>query len=1554
MSIKEDGLFAVSGTIINAGSLGGIGELRVEAWDRDLICDDLLGSAVTNQDGRFRIRFSKDYFQELFVDRRPDLFFKVFDGETLIKSTQDDVLWNMEEGDHSVVIKVDLPAGADSGAVAAARIAVSGLLLNKENGYPLAGLTVRIFSVQTFEQSGPIDPEHGSPLAECMTGHRGRFSFDPADLEPCVAGFVLVCIDSKGSVVFTSPGYALSEPVENLILRVPMQTPLVNAALWQVVAGRAAQSRVVQLHELVRRLCRADSGDSLFSDLDMGQRLAIIGELECAFLDPAGVLRAHGPAPAFNDLNSPALLDGYLAQFKPFSADPDVKKAIDGLICKLDAFSSLWEVDWVMDIDALNDGDTGSAVNKFSDIYMSPVIDGLAAEFDPVPDFHLQIPTQLSRYRDYLRTIFTGQKDTDTYSHNKNNLERRFHQDFETLDTQARPANAIVIDILMRILSSMPGEYYGFGMLPGTIDAQGAQSHREYLDYLITKTGLPAAELGLRYRIDFERPDSVMSSEVQENIATLQRFYSDGFQSVADPFPIIPEQLMGKAPFFLYYEEWVEQNKPFHPENYLDHRRLFILFPDDSAREKARREAETKANSDSTFYTENYHNGWAWFGWLMALQDKLEAAHKSYEQAEYTIAYNLYGQAKSLAKEVVFLHGMPIDASHWHDNVNYDDFCKYCLGSLEYYEEYAMDGIEDMAHFFTSPKVVSPQDAVDWFKDSRLFNKWLTDRWKSLYLSAVRCYVHDLPLCLADTALALGNYRQASEYYSSAGSFSIAKAKEGDSGYLSRGDYYWEEDRNVEINSDSDSIHMFIDGQTPYSVYKEETPETGWIKSIITLCVSHFNPAVVRSCRLHHGAALLEWADALYRSDEAPGIQRARELYKAVLFLHRRKPPIDPAWPDQLGVFYIKQHSENPALTQQTTHALKGYYQIEAKLNYLGACDDMVPTLHYGTLKRAADRFAESAKAAQQDFLLYTANLESLLEASIRERLTTANALKKAALLGEIAGEQAAIAAHGVAQAEQQVADVLAAIQAKQDELDDSDSFLNQVKDFGKGFSDALGGLGQDPKATYGAFMAGSAGGVMAGYGLFIYGSYTSLSGMADLYNSRKGDLNTLKTRTLPAAQAMVKVREREVNIARLQQQIALSDAQFAMALAKEIQNFQENRFLNTEFWAKLAALMKRVMRRYIELGVRYAWLAERALAYEQDRTVNIIRFDYFPVSLQGVTGADLLKLDLAELEASRLDNIKLTLPVKKTCSLAFDYPLQFAQLKKTGQCSFFTRELAFRQMYPGFYGYRIHAVDIRVQQTGAVPRAAGLLKNDGISSVSRMDSEQYVLRREPCAFPLSGFQTGDDPSLYGLSGDALAAFEGSGIETAWTLEMPGAANPQGVKKMSDVLITFHMQAYYSPELYLRHISEKAASARRLRLFSARSLAPDMLEALRQGAGTATFPFDLQAVGLPENETQREIKNLIFFLAAKDESEIRAAIKSTMLQNPVGFSFHQGVAMSNLGPLHSSTVTSGLDQFKDQDAAQQFDITINAADNPGVDLTRITDLVLGVEYLAHY
>jgi hypothetical protein len=184
--------------------------LRVEAWDKERIRKELAAHADTDKDGQFKIELDEPHVRQLFGDRRPDVFFQLYHGRKLIKSTENSISRKVSFGDTRVLIQVELeaaelaapeapavvepqveavaaaapipfpvprranlPLGADQAALPPRPTnqilhALPGRVLHAQTGSPLAGLQVRAFDLDDGSE-----PRH---LGTDRTSGRGLFT----------------------------------------------------------------------------------------------------------------------------------------------------------------------------------------------------------------------------------------------------------------------------------------------------------------------------------------------------------------------------------------------------------------------------------------------------------------------------------------------------------------------------------------------------------------------------------------------------------------------------------------------------------------------------------------------------------------------------------------------------------------------------------------------------------------------------------------------------------------------------------------------------------------------------------------------------------------------------------------------------------------------------------------------------------------------------------------------------------------------------------------------------------------------------------------------------------------------------------------------------------------------------------------------------------------------------------------------------------------------------------------------------------------------------------
>jgi hypothetical protein len=247
-------------------------------------------------------------------------------------------------------------------------------------------------------------------------------------------------------------------------------------------------------------------------------------------------------------------------------------------------------------------------------------------------------------------------------------------------------------------------------------------------------------------------------------------------------------------------------------------------------------------------------------------------------------------------------------------------------------------------------------------------------------------------------------------------------------------------------------------------------------------------------------------------------------------------------------------------------------------------------------------------------------------------------------------------------------------------------------------------------------------------------------------------------------------------------------------------------------------------------------------------------------------------------------------------------------------------------------------------------PPPRGILRNLGASTVSRDDgAAPKLLVRFPDALPLSEFRLHQDLWVYGLPGETLLQFEGSGIETDWELEFPVAANPKGFRSLADVLITCDMNAMYSQTIAVKAAAAPLAPVARSIALAASVWDPKGLASLRAEDEPARIRFDLAKLALPLAEKNRIVANLALLAVGTTKLAYIATLDAEGSGVQAAFGVTDGIALSNAGPLLGVAAPLPLNAMVDLPLDQAFVLELDRA---GVEeeIRALQDIVLWVEY----
>jgi len=1228
---------------------------------------------------------------------------------------------------------------------------------------------------------------------------------------------------------------------------------------------------------------------------------------------------------------------------------------------------------------------------------------------------HANLSDQVS-YREYLVEVWASvaaqmHKSAPARSQFRQQLNNRFFQDFSTRSEFLEDASTLVAGILVDILGA-PKLDGGLGLTPKAIPARGSESSVEYLGILVAASGLPLLELQNRYRISFDRIEGQTTSSVALNIEALIGLLADTFQGDEEPFPANPAvtsgrplifgEYIGRAPFFLRYEEWLAQHSPFWAENFYDIRSNLIDWEKqvaDTLRQRGTeplRIASPVANeNDNPFKI--LGNGAAdklkYAGLaarIVEVSATLREAFSKLDARDYRPSLEALEKAKSDLTLVLIDFG-----SQWR--VDGFSWSWEYLGSPRSYSAYvslrkkrAGANVRNPVELHGFERAlalpnVKPYESGESWEDTIGAEVTLAHAILQSFHVGVYYLAVIVPYLRGRIAVELGDKPGAIRAFATLTGIKVGVAEATDTPGYRPPDPYLPPKSTPDLYAEQSLPYTATVGTWSDLTAKFDSSDLdATVQGVLGLHKFEF-PFIA----LQQGAAMLDWADELFKTNSAPLIERARELYKGVIFLHKSDPATRPDF-SMVSHKKVQKAVTNPAIDSQIARAKRGLTLIDKGLNVLGFSRDFIPFLRYSTLKAAADRFAQAAKNAQNDLIAFVGQYE---EGKVQTwRLQ--NLLQKAESTKQIATERNAIAKFDLQKAKDAAKAIEDNIVKKQNELKKSTEPFSQATQYIEGLIGALKpmvgdqmtksfkveAVGADPSNSSevalsanrevqgkdllkigGAAMTdgykgavnqaassmGAGAGVMGGFGAFWYASYVSMSGMVDAYNKKAGEIKNLQDNVLKEAKDQIRFRERQLTIANAELDIAEADR----ALARNLLNFERDRILGPETYLRLAALAERLLSRYRELTIYYAWLAERALAFETASEINIVRLDYQTGARLNLGASDLIQAALAELENSRLDHIRLAAPVTHTISMSRDFPLAFGQLKETGQCEFSTLESEIAAHYPGCFNFRLRAVTTFGIDASA-QAVRGMLWNSGHSALYDEDGSRRPLVRFPDALPLSEFRLRQDREVFGLPGETLLAFEGSGIETQWYLELPRHENPGGLQALTDVFIVIDCYANFSGRA--RELQKQRMGSTVSRAVAILASGADMtgLSVLLAGGPKTTLSYDLTRVPLSPAEKNRHVSAIGILLVAfggRSVSVAARAIKSNVATTP---SVISGVSLlSNAAISVGDQPPSELDKLVSLPLEQVFEVSLDLGASP-IKPDEIVDVLLYLEYTA--
>ncbi|MES2742017.1 MAG: hypothetical protein V4754_13835 [Pseudomonadota bacterium] len=705
----------------------------------------------------------------------------------------------------------------------------------------------------------------------------------------------------------------------------------------------------------------------------------------------------------------------------------------------------------------------------------------------------------------------------------------------------------------------------------------------------------------------------------------------------------------------------------------------------------------------------------------------------------------------------------------------------------------------------------------------------------------------------------------------------------------------------------------------------------------------------------------LDWGNALFRDDDPVA---ALPIYEKALLADGKAPAtplytLAPLAPATAAARNVIDHLAHPAAITASPAISAVLFELQAQLakisgglDFWGHWSHNVPIWSFDYLQSVAANFCQLAISAERDAISFWEKADSgeLTRLQLAQGVAQSKA-ERDAVQRQVEAAQAEL---GVYQAGQALA-VQRAAAARANASDYAAKSAGWIMH--QAMAAQLGG-GEDGDSTQLNQLADR---MMQG-GYTLEGDRGTLTAAEQLTASRlqnQYEMDRMEREALDLDATVLQVeQETKAAGARLAaSQASANAAQVRVAGAQAVLSaFDQQRF-TPDVWYTLGTKMSHISQRYLGMALDVAKRMQRAYNFENDVRRAIVKPDYSSDAVNGLLAADTLMADVQSFTYDLITSATAKeQPVRQTISLAQRYPFLFeTALRATGRMQFQTNLDDFDAVYPGTYAGRIEQVEVSVDGIVPAQGISGTLTNAGIS---------HFRTPPPWAPGSDGVKHRVQPrdvlvlSDYDLRGDALLVdsdrrkrrvFEGAGLASSWTLDLPKAVNRFDYQALLDVRLTFTYRTRYSPELretVLAELATRPQALQRQRPVPLRWLFPDAFFSFYD-SGVLAFSLGRPDFGAAETDPRLVELSLLVVTSPRARAGAIALTVSAPGHAPLAVTTGAdgSVAVSQLAALADGASALG-----------EYRITLAAADNPDwvkdgvLDLAAIDNIALILAY----